>query len=134
MENEPPEKVTINGPTWGFGGKEYDFTFLSTDFEGHDIYYKVHWDDGHETGWIGPYSSGEQISLNHSWKQKGEYWIKAWAKDTIEGESQQASFKLSILTNNKNKQNTQGNINPLIIQILEKIINHFSIISQLLKI
>jgi flagellar biosynthesis/type III secretory pathway protein FliH len=70
--------------------------------------------------------------LNHSWNQKGEYFIKSWAKDTLDGESQQASFKLTILTNDKTKQKTQRNIDPLIIQILEKIIKRFPIFNSFL--
>ena len=134
VENEPPVKVTIQGPTWGLGGKIYDFTFISTDADGHDIYYKVDWDDGNDTGWIGPYSSGEQIILNHSWKQKGSYWIKAWAKDTLEGKSSQASFKISILTNDKSKQTYQRSLDPFIIKILEKLIKRFPAVFSILTI
>jgi hypothetical protein len=31
VENEKPTKVVIEGPKWGFGGEEYEFTFTSTD-------------------------------------------------------------------------------------------------------
>jgi len=134
VENEPPAKVTIDGPTWGLGGKKYDFTIVSTDADEHDIYYRVDWDDEQSTGWLGPYSSGEQITLNHSWNKKGEYWIKAWAKDTLEGKSPQANFKFTILTNDKSKQNLQIYIDPLIRQILEKFISGFPIIRSILKI
>ena len=134
VENEPPEKPTINGPTWGTGGKKYEFTFVSTDADEHNIYYRVDWDDGQDTGWLGPYSSGEQITLNHSWNNKGEYWIKAWAKDTLEGKSQQASLRLTILKNGKSKQTNQIFIDTFIIQILEKITNRFPKIKNLISI
>jgi hypothetical protein len=128
VENVPPEKPTINGPTWGLGGRKYEFTFISTDIELHDIYYRIQWDDGDETGWLGPYSSGEALTLEHSWKQKGEYWIKAWAKDTLEGESSQASFRISILTNDKIKQKTDTYLSLSILEILNTIAQHlFSI-------
>ncbi|KYK23836.1 hypothetical protein AYK24_00975 [Thermoplasmatales archaeon SG8-52-4] len=119
VENEPPEGPTIDGQSWGLGGKKYDFNFVSTDADGHDIYYKVSWDDGEDTGWLGPYSSGEEITLEHSWNQKGEYWIKAWAKDILDGESTQSSFKITIFTNGKTKQNIVRNLNPAILKILE---------------
>jgi hypothetical protein len=32
--------------------------------------------------WIGPYDSGEEITLNHTWSREGTYTIKARAKDT----------------------------------------------------
>ena len=119
VENEPPAKVTINGPSTAKGGEELEFTFVSTDPDGHDIYYKVDWDDGTNTGWLGLYSSGEQITLTHSWNTKGEYWVKAWAKDTLEGKSQQASFHLDVLKN-KNLHAVQSSqlLNILLAQKL----------------
>jgi hypothetical protein len=122
IENEPPTRVTINGPTWGWGGTQYDFTFESTDQDGHDIYYLVDWDDGNTEEWIGPYSSGEAFTLSHSWKEKGGYWIKAWAKDEVGGESAQASFKINILTN-ANKEKSK---NLILTQTLGHIIEHLS--------
>jgi hypothetical protein len=129
VENEKPSKVTIDGPNYGFGGEEYEFTFVSTDPDGHDIYYRILWDDGHDTGYIGPYSSGETITLSHKWKLKGEYWIKAWAKDTIGGESAQASHKINILTSNARSYER----NPLILQILDRLPWHFPVLIYLLN-
>jgi hypothetical protein len=120
-DNQLPANPTIKGPTSGHGGKIYKFTFLSTDPDAHDIYYKIDWDDGTNTGWIGPYSSGQEIALNHSWNKKGEYFIKAWAKDIFEGESQQGNFRIKILTNSKSLQNMLGYINLLFRQIQEKL-------------
>ena len=99
VKNKLPTNPAIDGKSFGFGGIEYEYTFVSTDEDGHDIYYQIDWDDGERTEWLGPYSSGEEIALSHSWDKKGTYWIKAWTKDTLEGESSQASFKLQILTN-----------------------------------
>ena len=128
VENKNPIKVEIDGKGIGFGGRDYDFKFLSSDEDGHDIYYKVDWDDGTDTGWQGPYSSGEQITISHSWNIKGKYWIKAWAKDTLEGESPQASFQLNILTNKARSMQRSF----IIQQILEKIMNYFPILNQIL--
>ncbi len=129
VENQRPNKVTINGPNWGFGGTEYEFTFVSTDPENHDIYYRINWDDGDDTGYIGPYSSGETITLNHKWKLKGTYWIKAWAMDVNGGESLQQNFKINILTNG----NKEKSINFVFTQILGRIINRFPVFEKLLS-
>ena len=129
--NDPPAKVTIDGPSLGLGGKEYQYNFISTDADGHDIYYKVDWDDNQDTEWLGPYSSGEQITLSHSWNKKGEYWIKAWAKDIYESSSNQGMFKITILTN-KAKTATKY-ISPLFIEFLENLINRFPLIGYLLN-
>ena len=96
IEDEAPEKPEITGPKVVIGGREYQFTFNATDPEGHDIYYKVDWDDGHNTNWLGPYSSGETIILGHTWYQKGDYFIKAWAKDEFGKESSQGQFKIYV--------------------------------------
>jgi hypothetical protein len=133
IENEPPSNPTIKGPSWGLGGKKYDFTFVSTDPEGYNINYKIDWDDGSNTGWISPFNSGEVITFNHSWNKKGEYLIKAWAKDIYAGESGQATFRIKILTNGKTLQKNQGYRNLLLFQILEKFIDHFPLIEKLLK-
>jgi hypothetical protein len=133
VENQNPTNPKIKGPSWGLGGKKYEFTFISTDPEGYDIYYKVDWDDGYKTDWLGPYSSGKQIALNHSWNKKGEYLIKAWAKDTLEDESGQGNFRIKIITNDKSLKNKQGYRNLLITQILENLTNRFPIIDYLLN-
>jgi len=128
VENQRPDKVTINGPNWGYGGTEYEFTFVSTDPENHDLYYRILWDDGDDTGYIGPYSSGETITLNHKWKIKGTYWIKTWAKDENGAESLQENHKIIILTN----ANKQKSINLVVNQILERVINQFPALVKLL--
>ena len=131
VENQVPERPAITGEHIGFGGKEYDFTFISTDPDGHDILYKVDWDDGKNTGWLGPYSSGESITLNHSWNRKGEYMIKAWAKDVMGDESGQGMFKINILTNKAKTAPVYKNM--VFFRILENLISHFPIIYNLLN-
>jgi len=96
VENQLPSKPEISGSHWVIGGMEYEYTFVATDPDGHDIYYRVDWDDGHGTDWLGLYGSGESISLKHTWTEKGKYWIKAWSKDTLEGKSGQASFLVNV--------------------------------------
>ena len=39
------------------------------------------------SGWIGPFTPGEEISASHSWSKKGTYDIKVKAKDTDDVES-----------------------------------------------
>ena len=129
VANQIPVKVIINGPKWGFGGTEYEFTFMSTDADGHDLYYRVNWDDGNDTGYTGPYTSGETMTLVHSWKTKGTYMIKAWAQDTHGAESGQATFKLKILTNaDKDKSR-----NLLLSEILVRLIEHFPLLNKILN-
>jgi outer membrane protein assembly factor BamB len=79
--NTPPGAPTITGETNGNAGTSYDYIFMATDPEGAIIWYYVEWADDTNTGWIGPYDSGQQITLGHSWSKPGTYIIHAQAMD-----------------------------------------------------
>jgi hypothetical protein len=83
-----PNKPNIpEGPNKGEPEIEYTFSTSTTDNEGDDIYYLFDWNDGSNSGWIGPYNSGEIITMNHTWAEKGTYRVKVKAKDTNNNES-----------------------------------------------
>ena len=81
-ENSPPEIPTINGTTHGTIGIEYNYTFLTTDPDGDDVYYYIKWEPGcPSVVWFGPYPSGQEITFSHSFTQRGTYSINYQAKD-----------------------------------------------------
>jgi outer membrane protein assembly factor BamB len=82
LDPNAPVAPTITGQTNGKIKKTYVYTFTSTSPLGHNISYLIDWGDGTTTDWLGPYTSGEPLTLNHSWSKKGTYVIKARAKDT----------------------------------------------------
>jgi hypothetical protein len=82
-----PYQPTIDGPTEVEVGKEYDFTFVTTDPEDADIYYYIDWDDGSFEEWTGPYASGEEITISHVFLANDNVSIKAKAKNTFGTES-----------------------------------------------
>ncbi|MDH7507371.1 MAG: M20/M25/M40 family metallo-hydrolase [Candidatus Thermoplasmatota archaeon] len=94
--NSRPEKPDINGPLSGRPKIEYQYTFYSIDPEGYNLYYYIEWGDATNTGWIGPFASGEEITINHSWSKKGDYILKAKAKDIFSAESEWGNLKISI--------------------------------------
>ena len=94
--NRPPEKPVIYGEIEGRIGKYYNYTFVSTDYEGSEIWYYIEWGDGKDTGWIGPYDAGDTITLNHRWHSKDTYFIRAKAKDNFDEESSWATMEISI--------------------------------------
>jgi len=98
IDNSPPNAPTIDGPTSGKIGKKYDFYISATDPNNHSIYYFVSWGDSTDTGWLGPYNSGEEITLSHTWNKKGEYSISAKAKDVGEYTSTWTTHKIEIRT------------------------------------
>ena len=114
----------ITGPTIGAEGLEYEYNFETTDPEGEDVFYYVEWGDETSSGWVGPYSSGIGITLNHTWTIPDVYEIRAKAKDTKGKESAWTTLEVSMP---KNKT-----INRLILNFLEQEPNLFPIIRQLL--
>jgi hypothetical protein len=92
----PPETPRINGPTSGKTGEEYTYTFVTTDPDGDDVYFYIDWGDGKKEEWIGPYASGEEITIKHTWNEKGNYVIKAKAKNINSVESGWGALEVSI--------------------------------------
>ena len=94
--NQQPLAPTINGPTSGKTGNEYDFTFITTDPNEDDIYYYVDWGDGNIEDWDGPYNSGNQISASHTWSSNNIFTIKVKAKDIHGAEGPWGVLKVNI--------------------------------------
>jgi len=85
--NDSPATPTIDGSTSGKPSVNYDYNFVATDPNEDDVFLFVEWGDGTNTGWLGPYASGAEVTVNHTWTKKGTYVIKAKAKDMYGAES-----------------------------------------------
>jgi hypothetical protein len=94
--NTAPAKPTITGPAQGKVGVKYGVTVKATDTENQQVEYFIDWGDGNTTGWLGPYDSGEQITVNHTWQTKATFDVKAKAKDTVNAESEWATLAVKI--------------------------------------
>jgi hypothetical protein len=95
-QNNPPLTPTLTGPSSGQRGILYNFTVVTTDPDGDDIYYFLDWGDGANSGWTGPFPSGMMATLNHIWSQPGTYTIQAKARDTHSLESSWTSLEMTI--------------------------------------
>ncbi|RLI63120.1 MAG: hypothetical protein DRO67_06215 [Candidatus Asgardarchaeum californiense] len=84
--NYPPTPPEFSGDTSGGTGEELTFMVRSYDPEGQNVYYKFDW-DGEISDWEGPYASGDQITIKHSWDSADTYTVKVKAKDTHDAES-----------------------------------------------
>lgn len=93
-ENSPPSAPAITGPTSGVAGEEYTYTFVSTDPDGDSVYYGIDWGDNSSLEVEGPYASGEEVTLTHTWELKGTYYIRAMAKDVHGAESEWGTLKV----------------------------------------
>lgn len=98
-DNNPPDKPTIIGESSGKAGIEHEYKFVSIDPEGDDIKeYFIDWGDNYGLS-FGPYPSGIEASAKHTWSEKGDYTIKAKAKDVYGAESEWATFAVSMPRN-----------------------------------
>ena len=86
--NNPPNKPTITGPASGETNKSYTYSVSTIDLDGDQISYLIDWDDGTDSGWIGPYDSGQMGGASHIWATQGTYSIKVKAKDSNNVESE----------------------------------------------
>jgi hypothetical protein len=73
--NRPPE---IRIMSWS---PDTGLTMMARDPEGDDVFYMVNWGDGTSIEWVGPYLSGEEVSLMHTYGTPGVYEIKGKVKD-----------------------------------------------------
>jgi predicted acyl esterase len=120
--NYAPSKPSILGPNRGGSGIAYTFRFNSTDIENEDYELFVDWGDGTNTSWIGPFASGNEVTLNHTWTVKQIFSIKAKARDVNGAESEWSTHNINIpyITPIKN---------PFILRLLER----FPILSLLIQ-
>ena len=126
--NLPPNQPDKpNGPISGKAGNLYNYSASTEDPEGHKLCYFFDWDDGNNSGWIGPFNPGEICLASHVWEAGGNYSIKVKAKDEYDFESDW-SEPLTI-TMPKNKS-----INTLFIKFLENHPRMFLILRKLLDL
>jgi choloylglycine hydrolase len=121
--NNPPNKPIINGPTIGKTNTEYKFTFSATDPNDDAVMYIVEWGDG-ETEWTEYSDSGVEITLKHTWNEKGDYTIKAKAIDIYDAEGPWGSLDVTIPRNKI--------ANSIFLRMLECLPNSFIILRYLL--
>jgi len=122
--NYPPLAPTITGKVNGKPAKEYEYKFMSTDPEGNNINYCIDWGDNSSEIIIGPYLSGDDASATHVWSEKGNYAIKAKARDVYGAESEWATLTVSMP---KDK-----GINLIFTEFLQKLFQHFPFFEKIL--
>jgi len=125
---DAPEKP--DAPEGELNGKiniEYNYTAVTTDLQNDQIYYLFDWDDGTDSGWLGPFDSGAICEANHIWVEKGKYNIRVKAKDSYGHESHWSdSLEISMP---KNKA-----INTTLLNFLDNHPNLFPILRHLLEL
>lgn len=122
--NSPPETPEISGTTNGKTGTSYTYYFSTTDPEENNVYYYIDWDDGSNSGWYGPYKSGDEKSLSHAWDSDGTYNIKIKAKDTSGEESDWNTLEVTM-------PRTMP-FNSMFLKLLERLPHAFQLLRYIL--
>ena len=122
--NTAPDKPTINGPIQGNVGVTYDYTFSATDPDNSIVYIFVDWGDNSNTGWKGPYDSGQQVTLSHKWTNENTFTIKAKAKDPYDAEGPWETLDVTM------PRNKATNNQMLLLRLLDR----FPLLQKLIQL
>jgi hypothetical protein len=96
-DNHAPNAPTLDGPRRVMVGVLHTWSFNSTDPDGDNITYYVDWGD--ECGgaeWYGPYPSGENVEIGHTYTSKNILLINSLAVDENGAESNRTYFEVTI--------------------------------------
>ena len=115
--NLPPNIPTINGPTTGKAGEEYDYSITSIEPDGDKVYYWVEWFDGCPgVYWDGPFESGEEIIKSHVWDDEGTYIIGVKSRDEFGAESEWTTLEVTM-------PKTKPQVKSTFLELIESMFN-----------
>jgi len=80
-DNTAPEIQSIEGASRAQRQISHMINITAVDVDLDEVFLYIDWGDNFNTGWIGPYASGEQIIVNHTWVKMGRYTVSVQAKD-----------------------------------------------------
>ena len=81
LNNEPPDKPTLEGPRVGEPDTPYSYTACATDPDGDRIFYSFDWGDGCQVTMSCCFASGECCTACYCWAQRGIYHVRVCAVD-----------------------------------------------------
>jgi choloylglycine hydrolase len=84
----PNKPTTPTGPSTGKINEEQLYSSSTIDPDGDKVSYIFDWGDGNNSGWLGPFDSGEICEISYSWFNQGNYEIKVKAKDIYDAKSE----------------------------------------------
>ena len=118
-----PDKPMIDGTELGKPGIEYEYSLVTSDPDGDNVFYYVEWGDDSVDGWTDPYESGVSITVSHVWDEQDTYVIRAKSKDIYNVESDWAELELVMVK--------QKSSNFFSVPLLEKLIERFPLLKHL---
>ena len=127
---ENPERPL--GTITGKIGTQYHFTSKTTDPQDNQVYYLFDWGDKTNSGWLGPFDSGETVNASHVWNKRGSFSVTVKAKD-IHGHQSDWSEPLSIKMPKNTGYPFDGFFSQILEQLIERFPQMFSILRQFLN-
>ena len=124
----PPNTPTITGPIKVKTGVLTNYTIVTTDPDGDNIYYVVYYligSDGYISYTIGPYKSGEEAVTQICWDDKGIHTIRVKAIDGAGLESDWGTLDVTVPMT--------ISFNSLFLKLLERFPHAFPILRFLLN-
>ena len=125
--NQPPSAPIVKGPKIGRARVEYEWTFFSTDPEEDNITYYI--DFGDQCGgaeYYGPYPSGEELVLAHTYPYQSTFIINALAIDNFGAQSNWTYYEVTM-------PRSKAIVNSLFLWFLDLFPNAFQILQLLFK-
>jgi hypothetical protein len=123
--NEIPSNPVIDGPSYGKPNVEYDYNITSYDENNDELFYEIEWNHFDNES-IGPYSSGETVTVKHMWLEQGNYTIRVKAIDTHGGQSDWGTLDVSM------SKIKAACINNFILRFLQNHPHLFPILQKIL--
>jgi hypothetical protein len=83
ISSSPDTPGKPSGPSSIKKGDEAFFQVSTIDLEDDGVFFLFDWGDGADSGWIGPFKSGEICETMHIWNKIGEYNVRVIARDSL---------------------------------------------------
>lgn len=97
----PPTEPIIEPQSYRFEVNEtYEYTFTIADINNDEVSLFINWGDGTNSSWLGGFTSGETVTVSHTWSAYESYTIQAKAKDSTSRESEWSTLTISPQKNN----------------------------------
>lgn len=93
--NQPPDEPTITGQKDGKIGKEYEYTFKTTDSDGDDIRYYIDWGDSNQE-WTDYYTQDTEVKIKKTYDVEDTYSITVYAQDIYGADGNSVTYEVTM--------------------------------------